>query len=202
MSCDDLDFSKKILFKESFAISDFANSLDESFLNAINLICSSFGNVVMSGVGKSGNVAAKIASTFSSTGTRAFFLHPTDASHGDLGMLHNNDVAIILSVSGNTVELFNLIKFIRDNSIKLIAITADDQSVLAVNADVVIKIKKYDEAGELKLAPSVSSTLMLAIGDALALTVSRKKGFSKADFLKYHPGGSLGESLKKDLLIK
>jgi arabinose-5-phosphate isomerase len=176
--------------------------LGEAFVAAIDLISAGRGRVVVSGMGKSGHVGRKIASTLSSTGTPAMFVHPAEASHGDLGMITQNDVILALSWSGETVELKNLIAYSRRFKIGLIAVTAEATSALGQAADVVLPLPQVREACPHNLAPTTSSLIQLALGDALAIALLDSRGFTALDFRDLHPGGRLGAALTfvRDLL--
>jgi len=172
------------------------DGLGASFAAAVDLIRAAQGRVIVTGMGKSGHVGRKIASTFASTGTSAFFVHPGEASHGDLGMIANNDVIIALSWSGETVELKNLTDYSRRFRIGLIAMTANPESTLAKNADVVLALPQAREACPHNMAPTTSSLMQLALGDALAIALLESRGFTAVDFGLLHPGGKLGAQLK------
>jgi len=172
------------------------DGLGASFAAAVDLIRAAQGRVIVTGMGKSGHVGRKIASTFASTGTSAFFVHPGEASHGDLGMIANNDVIIALSWSGETVELKNLTDYSRRFRIGLIAMTANPESTLAKNADVVLALPQAREACPHNMAPTTSSLMQLALGDALAIALLEDRGFTAVDFGLLHPGGKLGAQLK------
>ena len=172
------------------------DGLGASFAAAVELIRAAQGRVIVTGMGKSGHVGRKIASTFASTGTSAFFVHPGEASHGDLGMIANNDVIIALSWSGETVELKNLTDYSRRFRIGLIAMTANPESTLAKNADVVLALPQAREACPHNMAPTTSSLMQLALGDALAIALLEGRGFTAMDFGLLHPGGKLGAQLK------
>ena len=172
------------------------DGLGASFAAAVDLIRAAQGRVIVTGMGKSGHVGRKIASTFASTGTSAFFVHPGEASHGDLGMIANNDVIIALSWSGETVELKNLTDYSRRFRIGLIAMTANPDSTLAKNADVVLALPQAREACPHNMAPTTSSLMQLALGDALAIALLEGRGFTAVDFGLLHPGGKLGAQLK------
>lgn len=172
------------------------DELGTSFAAAIDLIRAAQGRVIVTGMGKSGHVARKIASTFASTGTPAFFVHPSEASHGDLGMIANNDVILALSWSGETAELKNITDYSRRYGIKLIAITAIAESALAKVADIVLTLPQAREACPHNLAPTTSSLMQLALGDALAIALLESHGFTAVDFGLLHPGGKLGTLLK------
>jgi arabinose-5-phosphate isomerase len=172
------------------------DGLGSSFAAAVDLIRASQGRVIVTGMGKSGHVGRKIASTFSSTGTPALFVHPGEAAHGDLGMIANNDVIIALSWSGETAELKNLTDYSRRFRIGLIAMTASADSTLAKTADVVLALPQAREACPHNLAPTTSSLMQLALGDALAIALLESRGFTAVDFGLLHPGGKLGALLK------
>jgi arabinose-5-phosphate isomerase len=177
----------------AMALSD---GLGTSFAAAIDLLRAAQGRVIVTGMGKSGHVARKIASTFASTGTPAFFVHPSEASHGDLGMIANNDVILALSWSGETAELKNITDYSRRYGIKLIAMTAIPESALAKVADIVLTLPQAREACPHNLAPTTSSLMQLALGDALAIALLESHGFTAVDFGLLHPGGKLGTLLK------
>ncbi len=172
-----------------------AGSLDERFTAAINLLRNASGRVIVSGMGKSGHVARKIAATFASTGTPAQFVHPAEASHGDLGMITSTDAVLALSNSGETSELADLLAHAKRFAIPLIAITAGANSTLAQMADVALTLPPVAEACPMGLAPTTSTTLMLALGDALAVALLERKGFTADNFRVLHPGGKLGKQL-------
>lgn len=192
-----ISLAKCILRKEANSIIACEPSINEKFVSAVELIKNCTGKILMTGVGKSGNIACKISSTFSSTGSPSIFLHPTDASHGDLGIIGQKDVIIALSNSGETTELFSIINFANRFSIKLISITSNINSTLAKSSDIAIVIPKLTEAGSLNIAPTSSTTAMLAIGDALALCVCNEKQFTLNNFKDLHPGGAIGMKLLK-----
>jgi arabinose-5-phosphate isomerase len=181
-----------------------ADTLAGAFTEAIARIQNARGRVIVTGVGKSGHVGQKIAATFASTGTPAFFVHPTEASHGDLGMITPDDVLVVLSWSGETVELKNILTYSRRFAVPLIAITSRHDSALGSNADVVLELPRASEACPHGLAPTTSTTMQLALGDCLAISLLEAKGFTAHDFREFHPGGSLGASLKHvaDLMHK
>jgi arabinose-5-phosphate isomerase len=183
-------------------VGSLRNGLGAAFAAAIELIRSAQGRVIVTGMGKSGHVGNKIASTFASTGTPALFVHPAEASHGDLGMIAKNDVIIALSWSGETAELKNLINYSRRFRIGLIAVTANGDSTLGKSADVVLALPKAREACPHNLAPTTSSLMQLALGDALAIALLEGGGFTALDFRTLHPSGKLGALLKfvRDLM--
>ena len=178
------------------------DGLGTAFAAPVDLIRAAQGRVIVTGMGKSGHVARKIASTLASTGTPAFFVHPSEASHGDLGMIANNDVILALSWSGETAELKNIADYSRRHAIKLIAMTAISESTLAKVADVVLSLPQAREACPHNLAPTTSSLIQLALGDALAIALLESHGFTAVDFGLLHPGGKLGTLLKavRDLM--
>lgn len=186
---------REVLAAETRALASQVNRLGASFAKAVNLLYGLQGNLIVSGMGKAGHIAQKLAATFASTGTRAHFLHPAEAFHGDLGRVQSGDLVLMLSQSGETGEVTQLLPAFKQFGVPLIAITANDTNTLAQAADVTIQLGKINEACWLGLAPSTSTTAMLAIGDALALVVSRLHGFQPEDFARYHPGGSLGSKL-------
>jgi arabinose-5-phosphate isomerase len=173
-----------------------AGDLGPAFAQAVARIAAARGRVIVSGIGKSGHVGQKLAATFASTGTPAFFVHPTEASHGDLGMITRDDAIVALSWSGETVELANIITYSRRFDVTLIAVTSNPDSALGKQADVVLALPKVKEACPHGLAPTTSTTMQLALGDALAVALLEAKGFSAHDFKVFHPGGKLGASLR------
>lgn len=196
---------KNVIRIEAEAVSNLEKSIDENFVKAVETIYNSKGRVVLTGVGKSGLVARKIVATLNSTGTAAIYLHPTDALHGDLGMVRKDDVAIIVSKSGATEELVKLIPMLKRMEIKLIAMSGNKTSSFNRNCDIVLDISVKEEACPLDLAPTSSTTATLAMGDALAVALLEKREFSVEKFALFHPGGSLGKrlSLKIDeIMIK
>ena len=199
-----LNISKKIIHQEAKALLKLANSLDSDYSRTLNIIIKSKGNIFLSGVGKSGHIARKIASTFTSTGRPAFFLHPTEASHGDLGLLRKDDIIILLSNSGKSKELLDLLNYSRKNKIISILLTSNAESKLSKISSQIILLPNIKEAGKNNIAPTTSTTMMLALGDAIALSVSEKKKFTKIQFGEYHPGGDIGASflMVKDIMHK
>lgn len=170
-------------------------ALGDSFVSAVATMKAATGRIILSGMGKSGQIARKIASTLASTGTPAIFVHPSDASHGDLGMITGSDAIIVLSWSGETEELRNIVAYSRRFGVPLIAVTADPDSTLAKSADTVLALPICEEACPNGLAPTTSTTLQLVIGDALAIALLEDRGFSASDFRSLHPGGKLGAAL-------
>lgn len=202
MSNSDLESARRVLKTEADALDALASSLDGPFIEALDLIENATGRVVVTGMGKSGHVGNKIAATMASTGQPAFFVHPGEASHGDLGMVQPDDVVIALSNSGETSELSDIIAYTRRLRIGLIGMTGRAGSTLAESADVALVIPDSPEACSIGLAPTTSTTVMLALGDALAVCLLERKGFTAQDFQNYHPGGKLGQRLLrvKDLM--
>ena len=193
---DLLEFARAILHDEARALDALAGSLGDEFEKAIGLIVECEGKVIVSGLGKSGHVGRKIAATFASTGTTATFLHLAEAIHGDLGMAAKGDVALLISQSGETVELEPVIDHFKQARIPIIAITGNPRSVLGKAAEAPLILPRWPEVGPEAVAPTTSTTMTLALGDALAMTVMRLKGVTRTDFGKLHPGGSLGARLK------
>ncbi len=191
----DLDYARKVIATEAQAMVSVTPVVDESFERAAEMIYSCSGSVIVSGIGKAGLIGRKISATLASTGTPSHFLHPAEAVHGDLGRLRKNDVVIVLSYGGQTDEIVRLINLVKQLEIKLIAVTGENDSELARHSDVVLCMGKVSEVCPLGLAPSVSTACMLAIGDALAFTVMKARNFSVEDFVRFHPGGSLGSKL-------
>ena len=186
---------RRVLLLEAGAVQRAAERLGTSFAAAIELLQKARGRVIVSGVGKSGLIARKIAATFTSTGTPAVYLHPVDSLHGDLGIVGPDDAAILLSNSGSTDELFGLVTHLKRLAVPIIALTGDAQSILARQADVVIDSGVEEEACPETLAPTASTTTALALGDALAVTLLEVKGFRREDFAALHPGGAIGRRL-------
>src|SRR4051812_22408654 len=190
-----LELARKVLSIEADAVRSLVERIDGRFLEAMELIQRRTGRVVVSGMGKSGHIARKIASTLSSTGTPAYFVHPAEASHGDLGMVERGDVFIAISYSGSSAELLEIVPQVRRRGAKLIAITGNADSALASEADVALDARVEQEACPLNLAPTASTTAALALGDALAVALLDARGFSAEDFHRSHPGGTLGRRL-------
>jgi arabinose-5-phosphate isomerase len=193
---DVLQFGREILHDEARALDALADSLDGPFEQAVRLILDCPGKLIVSGLGKSGHVARKIAATFASTGTTATFLHLAEAIHGDLGMAAKGDAAILISQSGETAELEPVLDHFARVEIPVIAITGNSGSMLAEAASAALLLPHWPEVGPEAVAPTTSTTMTLALGDALAMTVMRQKGFSRSDFGRLHPGGALGARLK------
>lgn len=190
-----LELARDVLLLEASEINALAKRLDENFINAVHLILQCQGRVVVSGMGKSGHIGGKIASTFASTGTPAFFMHPAEASHGDLGMITTGDIVIALSNSGESDEILAIVPPLKRLGAKIIAITGKDSSTLAKAADIHLSASVSKEACPLGLAPTSSTTVAIALGDALALCVLDLRDFTAEDFARSHPGGSLGRRL-------
>ena len=188
-----LELAKRVLRIESEAVLALSARLDASFLRALELILSSNGRVIVSGMGKSGHVGRKIAATLASTGTPAFFVHPAEAGHGDLGMITAADVVIAISNSGESEELLNILPWIKRQGARLIAMTGNPDSTLARDADAHLDAGVAQEACPHNLAPTASTTAALALGDALAVALLDARGFSAEDFARSHPGGALGQ---------
>jgi arabinose-5-phosphate isomerase len=193
----DRALARKVLETEAAAILALVGRLDERFDRAVELLLQCRGRVILTGMGKSGVICQKIAATLASTGTPAFFLHPAEAAHGDLGVIQGDDVVVALSYSGETDEILNLIDTIRRLGSRLIAITGAMRSALAQAADVALDCSVAEEACPLNLVPTASTTAALALGDALAMTLLREKGFRQEDFASLHPGGKLGKRLMR-----
>jgi arabinose-5-phosphate isomerase len=198
-----IDVAKKVLRIESEAVAALADKLDSNFEKAVNLIGERKGRVVVTGMGKSGLVGKKIAATLASTGTPAFFLHPAEAGHGDLGMVTERDVIIAISNSGETAELTGLVPFLKRFGIKLLSMTGNPRSTLAKMSDVTLDISVKEEACPMGIVPTASTTAAMAMGDALAVALLNKRGFKEEDFAFFHPGGSIGKKFfikVKDLM--
>ena len=193
-----------VLRTESDALSALGKSLNGDFLKAVETMQKCKGRVIVAGMGKSGHVARKIAATLASTGTPAYFVHPGEASHGDLGMIVGDDIVLALSNSGEVAELTDMIHYTRRFSIPLIAMTSNAKSTLATTSDIALILPRAPEACPIGLAPTTSTTMMMALGDALAVAIMEIKGFTAEDFRNFHPGGKLGKTLLRvrDLMRK
>ena len=191
----DLEYAKQVIKAEAKGVSQMVSLIDDSFARAAELIYNCKGSVIVTGIGKAGIVGRKISATLASTGTPSHFLHPAEAVHGDLGRLRKNDIVLVLSYGGETDEIIRLINVVKQLEIKLIAITGNRQSRLAAHSDIILCMGELDEACPFGVAPSVSTTCMLAVGDAIALTVMKAKNFSVEDYARFHPAGSLGTKL-------
>ncbi len=194
---ESLAFARDVLLSESRAILDQVERLDRRFCDAVSLLTSCSGSVVVTGMGKAGLIGRKISATLSSTGTPSHFLHPAEAFHGDLGTVRSDDVVLALSYSGETEELSQILAPLRSRSIPIVSIVSTAASSLGRASTLVLEIGSIEEADSLRLAPSSSAAAMLAVGDALALAASRRRKFRAEDFAKFHPGGSLGRRLSR-----
>jgi len=191
----DLEYARKVIEAEAEAIISVKPIVDESFTRACRMIFECSGSCIVSGIGKAGIIGQKISATLASTGTPSHFLHPAEAVHGDLGRLRKDDIVIVLSYGGETDEVTRLINMVKQLGIRLIAITGESDSTLCKHSDVTLCMGRLDEACPLGVAPSVSTTCMLAVGDALALTIMKARNFGVEDYVRFHPGGSLGTRL-------
>lgn len=187
--------AKQVLETEAQGILELIDRIDDNFAEMVEIICKTQGRLIVAGIGKSGIIGRKFVATFNSTGTRSMFLHPVEAMHGDLGMVCPDDIVLALSNSGETDELNILIPSIRSIGCKIIAFTGNTGSTLAQNSDIVINVGVTKEACPMGLAPTTSTTALLAMGDALAVSLINKKHFKSSDFKKIHPGGALGQRL-------
>ncbi len=197
-----LQLGKSVIAQEEKALEVLRQSLGNDFSQALDCIFSCKGRLVISGMGKSGHIGKKIAATMSSTGTPSFFLHPAEASHGDLGALTKNDILLAISNSGESKELFDVLEYAARHAIKIIAVTKNKNSFLGSQADICLELPNEQEACPIGCAPTSSTTMTLALGDALAMALLDLRGFSAEDFHDFHPGGKLGSQLKrvKDLM--
>ena len=191
-----LKSAKEVLTTESKAINDLAKSLNDEFFKAVKSIESLKGKLIISGVGKSGNIASKIAASFTSTGIPSVFLNPVDASHGDMGIVRTDDILIVLSNSGESHELSDLIDFAKRQSVKIISICSNKKSLLAKNSDINLILPPHKEADKLSTIPTTSTTMTLALGDALCCCLLNLRDFDKKSFKALHPGGKIGKKLK------
>ncbi len=190
-----LKIARQTLLNEAAAIAAQSDELNTDFENAVMAMIQTKGKVVVTGMGKSGIVGRKISATLASTGTPSFFLHPTEAFHGDLGMVTPDDLVFALSNSGETDEILRILPFFKENGNKIISISSNSQSTMAKNSDIHIFIKIEEEACPLNLAPTTSTTVMLAVGDAMALAAMRMNNFREENYARFHPGGALGRKL-------
>lgn len=200
-----LNRAKEVFISEETALKDTAKLLGKNFIQAVNLVSKAGGRLVVVGIGKSGHIGRKISATLASTGTPSFFVHPTEALHGDLGMITGKDIVLALSFSGETEELSKILTPLKKEKIKIIALTGHKNSTLGRMSDICLEVKVKREACPYNLAPTSSTTAMLALGDALALCLMEVKNFHKEDFALFHPGGTLGKLLTykvKDLMFK
>lgn len=190
-----IDFIKTELKHEADAILKVADRIGSNIQDALDLIANCNGKIVVTGMGKTGIIARKIAATLCSTGTTAIFLHAAEGIHGDLGMIENKDIVIAISYSGNTQELVSLIPYLKFNNVPIIALTGNKSSRLAENSDVVLDCEVPKEYEPFGLVPTASTTVILAVGDALAVAMLKKKNFNENDFARFHPGGTIGKKL-------
>jgi arabinose-5-phosphate isomerase len=191
----DLDFARQVIESEAEAIKSILPIVDQSFADAVEMMFNCTGSVIISGIGKAGIIGQKISATLASTGSPSHFLHPAEAVHGDLGRLRNDDIVVVLSNGGETDEITRLINLVKQLGIKMIAITGDKDSTLGKYSDIVLCMGKLNEACPIGVAPSVSTTCMLAIGDAIAFTLMKAREFGVEDYVRFHPGGLLGARL-------
>jgi arabinose-5-phosphate isomerase len=191
----DLDYARSVIRAEASAIASMTPIVDCAFLKAAEMLFHCTGSCIVTGIGKAGIIGRKISATLASTGTPSHFLHPAEAVHGDLGRLRKNDIVMVLSYGGETDEIIRLINLVKQLQISLISITGDEDSTLSRYSDVVLCMGKVNEACPLGVVPSVSTACMLTIGDALAFTVMKARRFSVEDYVRFHPGGSLGTRL-------
>ena len=192
-----LESARRTFALETHGIEQLQRSLGESFQQAVDLLHGVRGRLIVSGMGKSGHIGAKIAATLASTGTPAYFVHPAEASHGDLGMIRKDDALIMLSRSGETAELHNLVTYAKRFSIPLLAVTSETSSALARAGDIVLELPVAEEACPNGLAPTTSTTMQLVLGDALAIALMERRGFSPEQMREFHPGGALGVRLTR-----
>ncbi len=190
-----IEEARRVIKEEAAALELLAQNLPENFEHAIDSIFKSDGRLVVTGIGKSGHIGKKISSTMSSLGQKSFFMHPSEAHHGDLGMIDQKDILLLISYSGEAIELLPIIEFAKRLGNKIISISKSKDSTLAKNSDIALCLPEAREACPLGIAPTVSSTMTLALGDAMAVALLTKRGFSKEDFKFLHPGGALGQSL-------
>ena len=194
-AASDLAAARRVLTTASAALANLADCLDDDFTRAVGLMLAAKGRIIVSGMGKSGHIARKLAATLSSTGTPAYFVHPAEASHGDMGAITRQDALLLLSWGGETAELSDLITYAKRHRIPIIAIGANPDSTLIKAADVKLLLPRAPEACPMGLAPTTSTTMMLSLGDALAVALMERKGFSPDQYRDFHPGGSLGRAL-------
>jgi arabinose-5-phosphate isomerase len=190
-----IQYGKQTIYEEINEVSKLADYIDDAFVDVVQLILSSKGRVIMSGIGKSAIIGQKIVATLNSTGTPAVFMHAADAIHGDLGIIQKNDIVFVISKSGNTPEIKAIVPLVKQFGNPLVAIVGNTQSVLALSANYILNVTVSKEACPLNLAPTTSTTAQLLMGDALAVTLLKCRNFSSQDFSKYHPGGTLGKQL-------
>ena len=192
----EIKVGREVILKEAQNLTKLAHSLDHNFVNAVKLIDNTTNRVIVTGMGKSGHIARKIAATFASTGKTSFFVHPAEAAHGDLGMINQDDCVLAISNSGETTELFSILDYCRRYGVLVIGMTKNKESTLAQYSDIVLQIPEHEEACPLGLAPTTSTTMCLALGDALAVAVYKEE-FDHERFAVFHPGGKLGSKLLK-----
>jgi arabinose-5-phosphate isomerase len=192
-----VEIGKKVLATEAKAIDSAISKIGEEFERAVDILHNTAGRVVVTGMGKSGLIGKKISATLTSTGTPSVFLHPSEALHGDIGIIHSDDVVLALSTSGETEEVLRLLTLIKRIGVKLVSLVGNPESTMAKQSDVFIDCGVEKEACPIGLVPSTSTTLTLAVGDAVSIALMEKKGFSEEDFRFYHPGGSIGKKLLK-----
>ena len=197
LNADRLTYARQVIRAEALALQQVADRLDQSFLDAVDLFHRCPGRIAITGTGKSADVGQKIAGTLNSTGTRAYIMDATRAMHGDLGMVHPNDVVLVLSHSGESEEIVRLLDPLRQMAMALVALTGNAQSTLAKRSDIVLALGDLQEVCPLGLAPSTSTTAMIAVGDALAFSLTEIRQFTREDFARFHPAGSLGRKLLK-----
>jgi arabinose-5-phosphate isomerase len=190
-----IQYGKQAIYEEINEVSKLADYIDDAFVEVVQLILSSKGRVIMSGIGKSAIIGQKIVATLNSTGTPAIFMHAADAIHGDLGIIQKDDIVFVISKSGNTPEIKAIVPLVKQFGNPLVAIVGNTQSVLALSANYILNVTVGKEACPLNLAPTTSTTAQLLMGDALAVTLLKCRNFSSQDFSKYHPGGTLGKQL-------
>jgi len=192
---DIIERGRRVVEIENRAVQNLVHKLDESFAQAVHLIINCKGRVVVTGMGKSGIVGKKIVATMNSTGTPSIYLHPSDAVHGDLGMVRSEDIVICISKSGNTEEILNLLPLLRRIEVPIIAVVGNPNSKIAQQAKIILDVSVDEEACSLDLAPTASTTATLVLGDALAVTLFEKRNFTREDFARFHPGGHIGKRL-------
>ncbi len=195
MAMNILAEGQRVLRAEAAAIAACSRRLDRSFTDALTLLSQVKGKIIISGIGKSGLIARRMASVFSSTGTPAFFMHPTESLHGDIGMISDTDAVILISHSGRSSELNSIIPFIKRRGVKIISMTRDKESPLSKFSDVTLETRVYKEACPFNLVPSISSAVTTSLGDSLAITLMKMKGFKHQDYKNVHPGGEIGRRL-------
>ncbi|MDR0677440.1 MAG: KpsF/GutQ family sugar-phosphate isomerase [Holosporaceae bacterium] len=191
----ELEYAKSVIIKEIQGLQSMHDFMNQSIIDALNMLYRKKGHIIVSGMGKPGHIGRKISATLASTGSPSFFLHPGEASHGDLGEISKDDVLLILSLSGNTQELIPLLSYANRFGINIVAITSDQESILAKSASINIIMPRIKEACPYNLAPTTTTTMMLALGDVIALCLLKRREFNRDDFKNLHPGGSLGKRL-------